>query len=52
MSEARRLAIAQIHATLALAAAAALAAITPLTPREAYPAEVRAWRDATGVADQ
>jgi hypothetical protein len=42
---------AQIHATLALAAAAALAAVTPLTPRETYPAEVRAWRDATGVPD-
>ena len=42
---------AQVHATLALTAANALAAITPLTPREPYPAEVRAWRDATGVPD-
>jgi type IV secretory pathway component VirB8 len=44
-------AVAQIHATLALAAATALAAVIPLNRRESYPAEVRAWRDAAGTPD-
>ena len=47
----QRIAIAQVHATLALTAANALAAVIPLAPRETYPAEVRAWRDATRVPD-
>jgi len=51
-SDTDMLAMAQVHATLALTAANALAAVTPLTPREAYPMEVRFWRDVTGVADQ
>ena len=44
-------AVGQIHATLALAAASALAAVTPLRPRDSWPAEAQAWRDAAGVPD-
>ena len=43
-SDTDMLAMAQVHATLALTAASALAAITPLTPRETYPEAARAWR--------
>jgi hypothetical protein len=42
---------AQVHATLALAAATALAAVVPIS-RGNYPSEARAWLDATGVVDE